>query len=523
LRHCIHKSYNEQLKHYQLPFAQPKCQQNADIILGVWALYNTIRYFLAFTTYNPADGQAVSLALGISTGVSFALLICALILSIFQPYLLLHRVPLRTLLFTQKGFDALSSFFLSAPAVYNLVMTFIWRNSTNPELNFRHRCHLDIDVVWSVSKAQCQPRVWGTWLALSIVRLVLTLLIIVSSSPILCFHAHIVVQIAYHMISYRIGRPTYPTPHRYHYRHRSQLSESQSSLPPSFAAYLPSYDFPSLPGRLPQHQSSDSTLSSLANSKHSSSQQSPRALRPHTSISTLYSDEDTSLDAETNEHNVHQPEDQELNSFTNRFRALISRITRETEVGIEVARSDTALDHENSNLYVPPVPPAVGYDEFGRPYPPEEQVSFLNGYVRRMPTIESMGSREVGSTITSKGMTTSRRSTGTFSRPPTRSNTLTVSECSSASNNISHYGEISTALGRTNEMGELVDKGSEENHDASRRGSGVVMSGQTTSTSTMSYYTATSSSSAVPPASDDTLPQPGIDGIREHVKINKST
>lgn len=466
-------------------------------------MYTTVRYFIAFTRYNSADGQATSLALGISTGVSFALLMCAHVLTIFQPYLLRHRVLLRTLLFTRTGFDAFSLFFLLTPAVYNFVMTFIWRNSTSPDLNFRHRCHLDIDVVWSVSKAQCNHRVWGSWLALSIVRLVVTLLIIVSSSPISCFHAQ-VVQITHCMISYRIGRPT-PAPHRYHYRHRSQMSESQSSIPPSFAVYLPSYGSPD---RL-QHHSSDSTLSSHANSKHSSSQRSPRALRPHASMSTLHSEQDTALEVEVHEHDAHLPEDQELNSFADRFRTLVSQITRETETGIQLARPDSVSDDKNSNFYMPPIPPALGYDEFGRPYPPEEQVSFLNGYIRRMPTIESMGSREAGSTTTSKGMTTSRRSTGNFSQPPTRSNTRAMSECSTGSQvatgaaSSSVHGEISTGLGRTNEMGELVDRIDSGSHDASRTESSAATSGHTTSTSTMSYYTATSAASAFLSASED--------------------
>jgi hypothetical protein len=456
--------------------------------------------------YNPTDGQALSLALGISTAVSFALLMCALILSVFQPYLLFHRVPLRTLLFTRKGFDTCSSFFLLAPAIYNLVMTFIWRNSTNPELDFQRRCHVDVDVVWSISKTQCSPRLWGTWLALSIVRLVLTLLVIVRSLPNSCFHAHIVLQIAYHIISYRIERPTNSS-HQYHYRHRSQLSESQSSIPPSLATNLPSYDFPG-PSRLPQHQSSDSTLNSRAHSKQSSSQQSPRGLRTHTSMSSLYSDDDTALEGEIIEYAAHPSQDQELNGFADRFRALISHITRETEVAVEFARRDS----DENNLYMPPVPPAVGYDEFGRPYRPEEQVSFLNGYIRRMPTIESMGSREQGSPTTSKGITASRRSTATYSQPPTRSNTLTVSEHSAGSHapsrgsSLSACENMSTGRGKTNEMGELVDRGSEEGYDASK--GTAAMSGYTTSTSTMSYYTATSFGSAVRPASEDILPHP---------------
>ena len=490
------------------------------MLLGSWAVYNTIRYFIAFMKYGLNDGQAMSLALGISTAISFALLLCAVILSIFQPYLLLHQVPLRTLLFARKGFDTFGSFFLLAPAIYNLVMTFIWRNSTNPELNFQRRCHVDIDVIWSISKTHCNARVWGTWLALSIVRLALTLLIIVSPLPNIGLRAHIVLQIAYHMISYRMGRPSY-APHQYHYRHRSQLSESQSSLPPSLATNLPSYEFPGKSSHIPHHHSSDSTLSSLTHSKQSSSHRSRRALRTRASASTLYSDEDTALEAESNDHTTQPLQDQEPNSFAERFRTLISQISRETEVALEIATPDTVLDVENRGFYMPPVPPAIGYDEFGRPYRPEEQVSFLNRYIRRMPTIESMGSREQG-TAASKENDTSRRNT--FSPPPSRSNTLAVSEYSieshgpSRGSSLSACENLSTGQGRTTEMGELVDKGSEEGYDASK-GSSAATSGRTTSASTVSYYTATSFGSAVPPLSEDVPPFPlGLDGMPEHVK-----
>ena len=280
------------------------------------------------------------------------------------------------------------------------------------------------------------------------------------------------------MISERIGRPTYSATHRYNYHHRSQLSESQSSIPPSLAAY----DFPVLPSHLPHHQPSNSTISSNVQSKRSSSHHSHRALYPHASISTLYSDEDDAPQAEVDE----PPQD--LNSFADRFRTLLSQITRETE---EFANPDSTLDDEIIDFPRPSLIPTIGYDEFGQPYRPEEHVSFLNGYVRRMPTIESMGSREVGSSINSKGMTTSRRSTATFSQPPTRANTIRLSDHNSESpapsrGNSFTYGEQTTGLGRTNEMGELVDRGD----DAPRIGR-LTTSDHSASTST-SYFTATS-------------------------------
>ena len=290
---------------------------------------------------------------------------------------------------------------------------------------------------------------------------------------------------------------------------------------------MASYDLSGKPCRLPYHHSSDSTLSSFAHSKQSSSHQSRRALRTRASASTLSSDEDTALEAEVNEPKAQPPQDQDMTSFAVRFRTLISQISRETETAIEFATPDTVMDDENHNFYMPPVPPAVGYDEFGRPYRPEEQVSFLNKYIRRMPTIESMGSRELGTTASNKENNGSRRSTGTFDQMPSRSNTLTVSEYSAASHlpsrgsSLSACENMSTTHGRTNEMGELVDRSSEEGHDTSK-GSGAALSGRTTSTSTMSYYTATSVVSTIPTPSEDVPSLPlGLDGIRECVKTNK--
>src|SRR5260370_30096462 len=54
--------------------------------------------------------------------------------------------------------------------------------------------------------------------------------------------------------------------------------------------------------------------------------------------------------------------------------------------------------NDKDNMFnLPPVPMALGYNEFGVPYPPEENIRILGGFIRRMPTIESMGSDEMAS------------------------------------------------------------------------------------------------------------------------------
>ena len=126
--------------------------------------------------------------------------------------------------------------------------------------------------------------------------------------------------------------------------------------------------------------------------------------------------------------------------------------------------------HNNGNnvFNLPPVFPALGYNEFGLPYPPDQNVRVLNGYIRRMPTIESMGSGEVGSSMGASSnragesiFTSSRRNTllsrhstdydAPISEPPSRPNSLSARAellvgLSSGPSSISEHGEL---LGRT--------------------------------------------------------------------------
>ncbi|GLB44483.1 hypothetical protein LshimejAT787_1701100 [Lyophyllum shimeji] len=259
-----------------------------------------------------------------------------------------------------------------------------------------------------------------------------------------------------------------------------------------------------------QHRSSDSTLRSNPHSKHSSN----NLQSPPTELRSVYSDDDSDSNDSLETHGQHgNPTngDVELNGFHDRFRLLVSQITRETEEGLELVANSSPPETLNSvpeDYSLPRIPPTIGYDEFGRPYPPDERVSILNGYVRRMPTIESMGSREIGSMTASSvytdrdTMTTSIRS-APVSRPPTRANTLTASEYSagsrpgSRSNSITAGAEILLgATARTSEVGELVERGVGDGKVESLGSTGASFP------STMSYYTAKSSGSAGPRVAD---------------------
>ncbi|KAF8064334.1 hypothetical protein FPV67DRAFT_1504536 [Lyophyllum atratum] len=477
-----------------------------EIIMGAFAVYNTVRYFVAFVRYESVGGQAASIVLGISTGASFAFLTCAFVLSVFQSCLLTHHVPLRPLLLTRTAFHALASFALFGPAVVNVALLFAWKNSPITELNLQRRCHTDIDVIWSVSNAECKPPSWGVWVALSLLRLVITLFIIIS------YHW---IATAYH----RVRRPSFSRSRRHRHSRGIPSEPSASSLSPSMAGISASSFLVPQQTRLhSQHQSSESTLRSNPHSKHSSGHvQSPTA-----AASSLYSDDDSDSNHSLEMQGQHgSPSnthgDVELNGFQDHFRSLVSQITRETEEGLELAVTASPTQTSDALPELPRIPPAVGYDEFGRPYPPDERVSILNGYVRRMPTIESMGSREVGSMTASSvytdrdTITTSIRS-GPISRPPTRANTLSASEHStgsrpsSRSNSITAGAETLLGAGRTTELGELGDRGLVNSMAESLASTGSSYP------STMSYYTATSFGSVGPRVGPDMGPSPASIG-----------
>lgn len=310
---------------------------------------------------------------------------------------------------------------------------------------------------------------------------------------------------AYHGIRRPSGSRSRRSHHGYgHYANRSE--SIQSSLSPSMAGLpiIPSHQRP-----VAQHQSSESTLRSNAHSKFSSSNHLAQS-SGHFTASSIYSDEDVSDD---DPHNgppdvASGRQGNELISFADRFRSLVSQITRETEEALEFARPEhstpPAEPDPEDEFYPPSLPPTVGYDEFGRPYPPDENILILNGYIRRMPTIESMGSREVGSLAPSimshdrDTRTLSFQSSPPVSSPPTRTNTVSSAETamgsrsSSRSNSFAAGAEILAGAGRTStsEIGELVDRG---------LGSRANSTGGTESSypSTMSYYTATSYGSAL--------------------------
>lgn len=126
-------------------------------------------------------------------------------------------------------------------------------------------------------------------------------------------------------------------------------------------------------------------------------------------------------------------------------------------------------DEDGDDFYANAAAHTVQPYDYEQNYPADEHVRMMNAYVRRMPTIESMGSREMQSTIGAASW--AERDRGASSRPPTR-NTLAGSwagsseflgsEPRSRPTSMSAQAELLAGMfGRANasELGELMRRG----------------------------------------------------------------
>ena len=165
--------------------------------------------------------------------------------------------------------------------------------------------------------------------------------------------------------------------------------------------------------------------------------------------------------------------EEELQGFADQFRALVDRVSRELE------ESRIPENHQDSRApRTPPLHhvldthrPYMTVDEFGREVATEEPMAILGGVIKRMPTIESVGSRELASlrsaTLVSNGgggggvgaasvVTSSTAS----SRPPTGATMASFNDGASASlASASQPSSRSNSIHRLrtpSELGELV-------------------------------------------------------------------
>lgn len=140
------------------------------------------RYLLAFTIYESLTSQLASLMLGICTGLAFAFACCSIIFSTAEKYLFNRHVPVHSVKFIRSLLQYLSFLCFLVPSITNLCFVMAWRNTTNLEVQFRHRCKLDIDLIWSISYSLCDhdSLPWGVWITLAVIRLFLSIAILVG-------------------------------------------------------------------------------------------------------------------------------------------------------------------------------------------------------------------------------------------------------------------------------------------------------------------------------------------------------
>ncbi|KAF4568246.1 hypothetical protein EYR40_010356 [Pleurotus pulmonarius] len=130
-----------------------------------------------------------------------------------------------------------------------------------------------------------------------------------------------------------------------------------------------------------------------------------------------------------------------MDGFLDRYNSVISQIHRETEEGMLYAQPDTtglppgAAPPRPSENYIHTM---ATYDEYGRPRPPEGHVRVMGALVKRMPTIESIGSGEAVSILSARDRMRTPSPHNSGSRPPTRANTFSsISEPPSRANSLS--------------------------------------------------------------------------------------
>ncbi|PCH43152.1 hypothetical protein WOLCODRAFT_74244 [Wolfiporia cocos MD-104 SS10] len=468
-----------------------KCATSLDLLnkltalhAGGWTIYNTIRYYVAFTIYNYRTRQIILLALGTSTVLSLVLTLVMLLVAWFSPRLGLIYRPHAPHVLLQAILTYSSSVLLLAPAIVNFIFVFIWKSSSSDIDTLRDRCHWDVDVLWSGVGARCDPGVaWGYWLAGAVLRLVLTTAFLAS------YH------LAYYQydITRNISRQKRRSRPKSDVSSRTATTATQSLRPLNVPSTPASPMFVPQIGRQPsistseghttveslgsssEHRplrSSRSRISSqafLASKPRETSQtpaaaalsrdkecQSPAFRRPSDEISPSSSDED--LPGELDRYgrpirrlsSAHTPpqypspsrstddtgdgtnsssSDSDLVDFVHRFRTLVDQVSRETEEGIALAQNDPTDAYYSASF-------PDDYHDYNSRYSAymaedAEYVPVLGRTIHRMPTIESLGSREVMSLTNSQsGSSVHRASPGPhhISRPSTRSNNLSISE-----------------------------------------------------------------------------------------------
>ncbi len=396
----------------------------------------------------------------------------------------------------------LLAFFLFAPTVVNLVFVCVWRN-VRSGLSLRGRCHWSPDVLWVGVGGQCVPHApaWGVWLTAAILRLLLTAIVLVShlytgSSRDLILRA---LQVVYYFssgryralrvpVSYRpedVRRmdpveitqiaqgdmPSRPAPVVHPFAHKSG-GVPQRSLSSSRMQVI--HEHSDTPNREPydseQEQAGpDSAESSTLSDEEESNQKSAEssATATNKSLRRTKSSRDVQMASSSSRLAalVSNVGEAELRGFADEFRALVDRVSLELE-------ESRISENNNREPHTPPLhhvldthTPYMTVDEFGREVHTEEPIAILGGVIKRMPTIESVGSRERASLrsatlVSGTGGGVGSASSSASSRPQTGATMASFNDAASTSlASASQTSSRSNSMHRhrtPSEIGELV-------------------------------------------------------------------
>jgi len=389
-------------------------------LLAVWAIYNTIRYFLSFPGFFSRQRQIISLCLGTSTTLCVAVLVSSLLLAVLNPCA--HGDPSSVIEFTRGlALPYLASFLLVAPAIANLILVVMWRTSNDPHTTLRGRCHWDIDVVWSGVGLVCdRSPSFASWLSGAVSRLCITSLVIATHHVVLhkyriiCQDAEIIDRGPYTRFPKSV----------YAYRRKSVTTAgsggTRTSRPQSFADRAESI---SPPPNVYMH--AEPTLRAPPSTSDETTQMLSRI--PTNDESGIH------LGPSPSPH-----EDVDLHNFVDRFRSMVHQAARDTEEGLsglgglDYASPESSDDDHRVHLedgqheFNPYAPENLLYDMDGRPIEVSvdpSQVQVFGRMVHRMPTITSVGSGERSSRAPSRAYS-SHPPLGERSLPSSRSNTV---------------------------------------------------------------------------------------------------
>ncbi|KAF7310205.1 hypothetical protein MIND_00394100 [Mycena indigotica] len=315
----------------------------AEGVLGVWTVYCTTRYFVAYGHIPAASpaAEGAALALAAVSLAALALLLATALLPLIETHLLGRRTPtVPTVRAVRRGLRYFAAALLLAPAVANLVLALVWRRAGSASLALSVRCKLDVDVVWSVQeRKECAPPPWVHWLILALLRLVLTLIVLIVYVVALTAYSHTrrpsaessaashrSLPSASSTLRNGPGPPLTPAPERRSLRRTRDRSQSQSNSQTRSRSR----------SRSRHHGSTLTTISYSSSSASSSSSGS---------------DGEDEFDPYAD---LPPAPDRELTSFVDRFRSLVSQVGRDTAAGSVLPPASSASAFSAS--YAPRLP-----------------------------------------------------------------------------------------------------------------------------------------------------------------------